>query len=102
MKNSIHPAYHSAASVTCVCGNSFAIGSTKELIETEVCSACHPFYTGKQKIVDSAHRVDRFAKRTALAATLAPGRKGKKVKRGEAAARRKTKAATASIPTLEA
>ncbi len=92
MKTSIHPSYHQAT-VACACGSTFTVGSTKERIDTEVCSACHPFYTGKQKIVDSARRVDRFAKQMAQADTLAATRKGKKVKRAEAATRKKTKAA---------
>ena len=60
MKTDLHPKYFSKASVTCACGNKFFVGSTKEFIETEICAKCHPFYTGKQKIVDTAGRVDRF------------------------------------------
>ena len=93
MKQDIHPTYHKDATVSCVCGNTFQIGSTKERIE--VCSACHPFYTGKQKIVDTARRVDRFEKRSAQASTLGQARKGKKVKRAEAAVRKQTKATRA-------
>lgn len=62
MKQEIHPTYHAAARVTCSCGNSFTVGSTKAELFTEVCSACHPFYTGQQKLVDAAGRVERFAK----------------------------------------
>lgn len=65
MKKNIHPKYYKKAKVQCACGNSFFVGSTKEYIETEVCSACHPFYTGKEKIVDKMGRVERFKKRLA-------------------------------------
>ncbi len=65
MKKDIHPKYHSKAKVKCACGNSFSVGSTKEDIETEICSSCHPFYTGKEKIVDTLGRVERFKKRLA-------------------------------------
>lgn len=61
MKGSIHPTY-TTATVTCACGNTFTVGSTKAEIHTEVCSNCHPFYTGQKKLVDSAGRVERFAK----------------------------------------
>ena len=59
MKAKIHPSYFQAK-VVCACGNEFTVGSTKEEIKVEICSACHPFYTGKQKLVDTAGRVDRF------------------------------------------
>ena len=62
MKEGIHPKYE-AATVTCACGNVFETRSTKPTIRVEVCSKCHPFYTGKQKLVDSGGRVDRFKKR---------------------------------------
>ncbi len=63
MKKDIHPKYYPKAQVKCACGNSFTIGSTKEYIETEICSKCHPFYTGKEKIIDTAGRVEKFKKR---------------------------------------
>jgi len=53
MKKEIHPKYFKNSKVTCSCGNTFTVGSTQESINTEICSACHPFYTGKEKIVDS-------------------------------------------------
>jgi large subunit ribosomal protein L31 len=65
MKKDIHPQYNSDAQVTCACGNSFVVGSTLAKIETELCSKCHPFYTGKQKIIDSARRVEKFQDREA-------------------------------------
>ena len=66
MKKDIHPAYGETA-VTCTCGNSFTTRSTAKdgTIHVEVCSACHPFYTGKQKILDTGGRVARFEKRYA-------------------------------------
>ncbi|MEO8511028.1 MAG: 50S ribosomal protein L31 [Chloroflexota bacterium] len=62
MKPDIHPTYHQAQ-VTCVCGNSFTVGSTAESIRVEICSNCHPFYTGTQNIVDTAGQVERFQRR---------------------------------------
>ncbi|PJE69693.1 MAG: 50S ribosomal protein L31 [Candidatus Staskawiczbacteria bacterium CG10_big_fil_rev_8_21_14_0_10_38_10] len=67
MKKDIHPKYYPNARVTCACGNTFTIGSTKEYIETEICFKCHPFYTGKEKMVDTMGRVQRFRKRLAKA-----------------------------------
>lgn len=63
MKPEIHPTFHTAAKVICSCGNTWLTGSTAEEIRTDICSACHPFYTGEQRIVDSAGQVERFMKR---------------------------------------
>lgn len=63
MKKDIHPTYYKNTKVRCACGSVFEIGSTKDFIETEICSNCHPFYTGKEKIVDTAGRVEKFKKR---------------------------------------
>jgi large subunit ribosomal protein L31 len=63
MKKDIHPKYNKETKVTCACGNTFTVGSTKESIETEICSKCHPFYTGKEKIMDTMGRVEKFKKR---------------------------------------
>lgn len=60
MKKEIHPTYYKETVVACACGNNFTTGSTAKEISVEICFACHPFYTGKQKFVDTAHRVDRF------------------------------------------
>ena len=62
MKAKIHPKYHKIK-VSCACGNSFETGSTSEAIKVEICSVCHPFFTGKQKLIDTAGRVERFQKR---------------------------------------
>ncbi len=63
MKTEIHPEYYPEAKVRCACGNTFSVGSTKSQIETEICSACHPFYTGKGKFVDTTGRIERFRSR---------------------------------------
>lgn len=65
MKQEIHPTYHANAKVTCVCGHTFETGSTKKELHVDICSECHPFFTGKQKLVDTEGRVDRFNKRFA-------------------------------------
>lgn len=65
MKKEIHPKYFTNAIVTCACGNTFTTGSTKEKIEVEICSACHPLYTGTEKTLDTAGRVERFKARAA-------------------------------------
>ncbi|MBC8078903.1 MAG: 50S ribosomal protein L31 [Gorillibacterium sp.] len=62
MKQGIHPNYN-ATSVTCACGNTFEAGSVKNNVRVEICSACHPFFTGKQKFLDAGGRVDKFKKK---------------------------------------
>lgn len=63
MKKNIHPQYHQNAKVKCSCGAAFEVGSTTPEIKVEICSACHPLYTGNKKLVDTAGRVDRFQAR---------------------------------------
>lgn len=63
MKSSIHPTYYSDAQVICACGNTWTTGSTVKVIHTDVCSNCHPFFTGEQRIVDTEGQVDRFYKK---------------------------------------
>lgn len=70
MKKAIHPQFFPNSTVTCACGNHFVMGSTQEAIQTEICSNCHPFYTGKQKLIDTSGTVDRFVQRKAKAATI--------------------------------
>ena len=65
MKKDIHPKYYPDAKVKCACGNAFTVGATQEFLEIEICSQCHPFYTGKEKIVDTLGRVEKFRKRLA-------------------------------------
>jgi large subunit ribosomal protein L31 len=64
MKTDIHPHYHQA-NVHCACGETWTTGSTRKELRVEICSKCHPFFTGKQKLVDSAGRIDRFQKKYA-------------------------------------
>ena len=66
MKKDIHPPYFEDAEVVCSCGNRFTTGSTKKLLKVEICSRCHPFFTGEQRIADTAGRVERFKKRFKL------------------------------------
>lgn len=79
MKKEIHPAYFPKAKITCVCGAVFEVGATEDSIRVEICSNCHPFYTGKQKIVDTARRIEKFQARTAKKTTgkTAKGRTAK-------------------------
>ena len=67
MKKNIHPTYYADARVICACGHTFTTGSTKQELRVEICSVCHPFYTGKQKLVDTAGMVEKFKKRAARA-----------------------------------
>jgi large subunit ribosomal protein L31 len=69
MKKDIHPKYSSSSKITCACGASFEVGSIMEEINVEICSQCHPFYTGNEKVLDTAGRVDRFKKRVAASKT---------------------------------
>ena len=79
MKKDIHPTYQKAK-VTCSCGNSFEVGSTVDEINVEICSACHPFFTGKEKLVDTAGRVDKFRARQEAAAKFKAAKEAKKDK----------------------
>jgi large subunit ribosomal protein L31 len=63
MKDKIHPKYFTDASVSCSCGNTFTTGSTRQTLRVELCNKCHPFFTGEQKIIDTAGRVERFNKK---------------------------------------
>lgn len=83
MKSKIHPKWFADAKVTCACGSTFATGSTLGNISVEVCSNCHPLYTGQQKFLDTAGRVDKFNQRVAQA----------QAKQAEAQARKDKKAA---------
>ncbi len=65
MKQDIHPTYHQAR-VTCACGETFVTGSTRQTIRVEICSKCHPFYTGQRKFVDAEGRVQKFARKYGL------------------------------------
>lgn len=67
MKQTVHPQYFEQATVVCACGNTFKTGSTLELIHVELCSKCHPFYTGEQKFVDTGSRIEKFQKKQEVA-----------------------------------
>ncbi len=88
MKPEIHPEYFPNAVIACACGAQYKTGSTQERIEIELCAACHPFFTGKQKIVDSARRVEKFTDRGTKKATAV---KTSKEKTAEKAARAQKK-----------
>ncbi len=66
MRKNIHPTYYTDAQVICSCGNTWTTGSTRKVIQTDVCSKCHPFFTGEQRIVDTEGQVDRFYKKIGL------------------------------------
>jgi large subunit ribosomal protein L31 len=66
MKPKIHPEYYTDAKIICACGNTFTTGSTKKTMKVELCSKCHPFYTGEQRVVDTLGRVERFKRRYKL------------------------------------
>lgn len=83
MKKEIHPQYFTSTVITCACGRTLTTGSTVETIHVELCSTCHPFYTGKQKLIDTARRVEKFQSRVSRKESVAQTRKGKKVKRAK-------------------
>ena len=66
MKDKIHPKFFNDAKVVCACGNTFTTGSTRELLKIELCSKCHPFFTGQRRMLDATGRVERFKKRYKL------------------------------------
>lgn len=80
MKKDIHPTYYEKAKVECACGHKFTIGSTKPKMQVEICYNCHPFYTGKEKLIDTAGKVEKFKARREKAKT-APKKLSKKAKR---------------------
>jgi large subunit ribosomal protein L31 len=80
MKKDIHPKYYPDAQIICACGNIIKAGSTVKEMKVEICSACHPFYTGKKKTLDTTGRVDRFKKLAEKASEKKAAAKAKKVK----------------------
>lgn len=92
MKKGIHPKYYPEAKVVCSCGNTFTTGSTQELIRTDVCSACHPFYTGEQRIVDTAGQVERFMKRLEKREEFAAEERARSLEEAEKSADKKAEA----------
>lgn len=89
MKNKIHPKYYKDAVQRCACGTTFHIPSTKKESKIEICSKCHPFYTGKSKIVDTAGQVEKFRKRTTKTTKIQGIKKEKKVERTKSKAVKK-------------
>lgn len=81
MKKDIHPKYYPESKATCACGNAFTTGSTLPELKVEICSACHPFYTGKQKLLDSARRVEKFQAKVEAKSKSKPLHKSKRAKR---------------------
>ena len=88
MKKDIHPEYHTNAKVICACGNTFTVGSTLPELHIEICSNCHPFYTGKQKFLDTARRVEKFKEKSAKQTSVSAERKGKKAKKAARVAKK--------------
>ena len=80
-KKDIHPKYYPKAKITCACGTKFTIGSTEQSMEVEICSNCHPLYTGKQKFIDTAGRLERYEKMVAKSQALKKNIKSKKKKK---------------------
>ena len=88
MKKETHPTYYPDAKIICVCGHTLVTGSAQKEMHVEICSACHPFYTGKEKLIDTAGRVDRFKKIQELQKKTSQVRKGKAVKKAKSAQRK--------------
>jgi large subunit ribosomal protein L31 len=91
MKDKIHPKYYPKAKVVCACGNTFEVGSTRPEMHTDICSACHPFFTGEMRIVDTAGQVERFIKRLERRDSMLPEQQPVAVAEMEAPAEAKTK-----------
>lgn len=91
MKKDIHPKYYQEAKVICACGNTFTTGSTKPELRVDLCSACHPFYTGKQKLVDTARRVEKFQAKLDASSKIVGTKVSKKTKLAAKAAKRASK-----------
>ena len=91
MKEKIHPTYFADAKIICACGKVHQIGSTVKELNIEICSNCHPFYTGKDKLVDTAGRVDRFKRLVSMKTEVSKTRTGKKAKKAKATARKSAK-----------
>lgn len=81
MKKDTHPQWHKNAKITCVCGHTFTVGSTVPEIKVEICSQCHPFYTGQEKLVDTAGRVEKFERKRTEAEKAVGKKTGKKEKK---------------------
>lgn len=97
MKKGTHPEYYEDATISCACGHKATVGSTVKELRVELCSACHPFYTGKQNMVDTARRIEKFAQRTGKQGETTQGsKKTKTAKRTAQKAEKKAKKSVAS------
>lgn len=90
MKSNIHPQYFPQAQVICACGNTFTVGSTKDVIHVELCYKCHPFYTGQQKFVDTVGKIEKFQAKQKVASAKQAVVKAKKAQKAEEEYRPKT------------
>ncbi|MCD4704467.1 50S ribosomal protein L31 [bacterium] len=91
MKKDIHPKYNKNVKVTCTCGFNFKVGSTIDKLDLEICSQCHPFYTGKQKLIDDSGVIDKYKKRISDQAEIAKDKIGKKAKKARQISNKKEK-----------
>ena len=98
MKKNIHPQYYDDAVVTCSCGHTFKTGSTQQTLFVELCSQCHPFYTGEQRIVDTENLVAKYEERVKKAKSASKSFASKKAKM----AKRKAQRAATAVPTSTA
>lgn len=100
MKADIHPKYYPDGKIICACGNEFTVGSTVPEIHVELCSKCHPFYTGKQKLIDTSRRVEKFEGKIKAKADKGDVVGGKKAKTVKRAAQKAAKKASKSPKSL--
>ena len=91
MKEKIHPKYNPKAKISCACGNTIEVGSTEDAMRVEICSMCHPLYTGKSKVIDTAGRIDKFKQRMAKAKEMQGKTKDPSRKRRAEASKKKKK-----------
>ena len=92
MKKNTHPRYYPKAKIVCSCGKVHEIGSTREKMEVEICSACHPFFTGQEKLIDTAGRVEKFKTRRAKAEAHKTAKRAKKTTAAKSPAKKAPKA----------
>ena len=92
MKTDVHPTYYPDAKVRCACGARFTVGSTKPEIQVEICNRCHPFFTGKEKLIDTAGKVEKFKARLRVAEARSGEAKARRAKAAEALTKPKAKA----------
>ncbi|MFC1787639.1 50S ribosomal protein L31 [Patescibacteria group bacterium] len=90
MKKDIHPEFIEKAKISCACGAKYEVGSTESEISVELCANCHPFYTGKQKIIDTARRVEKFQARASKISEKPTGKKAKSAKRATTKAKKES------------